>query len=89
MVTENRRVREQTMELNRKIGYRLSNLMYEHGYMNTCDLEKLSGVSTSHISRLLNEQTKAPRLDTIEKFCEGFDISIYDFFNCECFKKKE
>ena len=48
-------------------------------------LANISGVSPSTIYSMLNEKSKNPGIVSIQKICDGLDISIRDFFNSDIF----
>lgn len=48
-------------------------------------LANISGVSPSTIYSMLNEKSKNPGVVSIQKICDGLDISIRDFFNSDIF----
>lgn len=52
-------------------------------------LSYLAGISQSTIKSILNGESKNPGIVTIKKICDGFEISIIDFFDTEDFKKLE
>lgn len=52
-------------------------------------LSYLAGVSQSTIKSILNGESKNPGIVTIKKLCDGFEISIVDFFNTLEFKELE
>ena len=52
-------------------------------------LSYISGVSQSTIKSILNGESKNPGITTIKKLCDGFNISIIDFFNTEKFLNLE
>lgn len=52
-------------------------------------LSYISGVSPSAIKSILNGESKNPGIVTIKKLCDGFNITISDFFNTEKFKTLE
>ena len=52
-------------------------------------LSYLAGVSQSTIKSILNGESKNPGIVTLKKICDGFEISIIDFFDTEDFKKLE
>lgn len=52
-------------------------------------LSYISGVSQSTIKSILNAESINPGIVTIKKLCDGFNISIIDFFNTEDFKNLE
>ena len=46
-------------------------------------LSYMSGISQSTIKSILNGESKNPGIVTIKKICDGFEISLIDFFNTE------
>lgn len=45
-----------------------------------------SGVAPSTIKNILYGKSKNPGIVTIKMLCDGFEISLYDFFDTEEFK---
>lgn len=52
-------------------------------------LSYISGVPQATIKSILNGESKNPGIVTIKKICDGFDISIADFFNIDEFIELE
>jgi transcriptional regulator with XRE-family HTH domain len=52
-------------------------------------LATLSGVSPSTIYSMLNEKSQNPGTVSIKKLCDGLEISLREFFNCELFDNLE
>ena len=48
-----------------------------------------SGVTQSTVSDIVNGVTKNPTVSTIKKLCDGFEISIREFFNSDLFDDLE
>lgn len=48
-------------------------------------LSYLAGISQSTIKSILNGESKNPGIVTLKKICDGFEISIVEFFNTEEF----
>ena len=48
-----------------------------------------SAVAPSSIKNILYGKSKNPGIVTIKMLCDGFGISLIDFFNTEDFKKLE
>lgn len=48
-----------------------------------------SAVAPSSIKNILYGKSKNPGIVTIKMLCDGFGISLIDFFNTEYFKKLE
>ncbi len=49
----------------------------------------ISGVSQSTIKSILNGESQNPGIVTLKKLCDGFDISIVQFFDTDDFKNLE
>ena len=52
----------------------------EEKHLNAYQLSKLTGISQSHISDLVNGKNN-PSLDTVVRLIEPFGITLLDFFN--------
>jgi len=52
-------------------------------------LSYLAGISQSTVKSILNGESKNPGIVTIKKICDGFNISIVDFFDTEDFRNLE
>ena len=52
-------------------------------------LANLSGVAPSTIYSMLNEKSQNPGVVTIQKLCDGLDISVRDFFDDPVFEGLE
>ena len=52
-------------------------------------LASISGVSPSTIYSMLNEKSKNPGIVSIKKLCDGLEISIREFFDCDLFDDLE
>lgn len=52
-------------------------------------LSYISGVSQSTIKSILNGESINPGIVTIKKLCDGFNITISDFFDTQEFKELE
>ena len=48
-----------------------------------------AGVSQSTIKSILNGESKNPGIIAIKMLCDGFEITLFDFFNTEIFKTLE
>lgn len=76
------------MQLTDATRLRIKQLLSERE-MKLYDLCKTSGIPCSTLSDFLNGHTKLIRLDTLLHVCEGFNITLVDFFNNEYFKDVE
>lgn len=62
-----------------------------------CDEKKITpnalsycaGVSQSTIKSILNGESVNPGIVTLKKICDGFEISLIDFFNTDDYYKLE
>ena len=52
-------------------------------------LASISGVSPSTIYSMLNEKSQNPGVVSLKKLCDGLDISIRQFFDCDLFDNLE
>ncbi len=57
--------------------------------MNLWKLFKASGVPISTLSAFMNERTELVQLDTLLHICEGFGITITEFFEDDIFLEAE
>lgn len=52
-------------------------------------IANISGVSPSTIYSMLNEKSQNPGVVSIKKICDGFDISLREFFDSDLFDDLE
>lgn len=72
------------MKLNKAISIRISELLTEK-QMTQYSLFIKSGVPKSTINNIVNCPYDSVTLRTIHELCQGFEISISDFFNSPLF----
>ena len=48
-------------------------------------LANISGVSPSTVYSMLGTKSKNPGIVSIKKLCDGLEITVIDFFNCQLF----
>lgn len=65
--------------INLKVGQRIRNLRKESGLTQE-KLSELSGVDYKHIQLLEGKNPTAIKIDTLEKICQGLNISLAVFF---------
>lgn len=68
------------MQLSDATRKRIKNLLKEKN-MKLFDLSKSAGVSLPTISDFLKNDTKNLRMDTLLHICEGFNITLQEFFS--------
>ena len=52
-------------------------------------LANMSGVSPSTVYSMLNEKSQNPGVISLQKLCDGLDISLRQFFDCPLFEGLE
>ena len=52
-------------------------------------LANLAGITPSTVYSMLNEKSRNPGVVSIKKICDGMDISVREFFNCDLFDNLE
>lgn len=72
------------MQLSDATRERIKELLKEKD-MKLFDLSKAAGVALPTISDFLKNDTKNLRMDTMLHICEGFNITLKDFFNNSLF----
>lgn len=53
------------------------------------NLAKISNPPPSSVKNIIYGKSKAPKITTIKKFCDGFDMTLYEFFAFEEFENLE
>lgn len=52
-------------------------------------LATISGITQSTLNNWINRGLESPKLTTIKKICDGLEIDLICFFNCDLFKNLE
>ena len=52
-------------------------------------LANLAGIPPSTVYSMLNEKSQNPGIVSIKKLCDGLDISVRAFFDCDLFDDLE
>lgn len=76
------------MQLSEAIRYRIRYYLNKNN-MTLWKLYKASGIPKSTIFALMQETSNIPKLDTLLHICEGFGITIKEFFNDKIFEDVE
>ena len=76
------------MNAKEAIAKRIIELCKEHG-LTVNALANISGVSPSTIYSMLNEKSMNPGVVSLKKLCDGFDISLRQFFDSSIFENLE
>ena len=70
------------------ISERIRELCQERG-LTPNGFSYVAGVPQSTIKSILNDETKSPEVITIKKLCDGFGITLAQFFDTEAFNNLE
>lgn len=76
------------MTTKKAVANRILQLCKERGLAINA-LANLAGVSPTTIYSMLNEKSKNPGVVSIKKICDGINISVREFFDCELFDDLE
>ena len=49
----------------------------------------MSGMTQSTLNNIVNQRNRSTTVSTVQKICDGLDISIKDFFNSDLFDNVE
>ena len=72
------------MTVKEAVGKRIIELCNEH-HIAVNALANISGVPPSTVYSMLNEKSQNPGVASIQKICDGLEISIRDFFDSDLF----
>lgn len=76
------------MDTREAIAYRIKQLCKEHG-MTPNGISIISAVPQATVKSILNGESKNPGIVTIKKLCDGFEITLGEFFSTPEFDKLE
>ena len=76
------------MQNYEKIAKRILQLCHKRG-LTPNGLSRAAGVSRSTIKRILNGESERMRMTTLKKLCDGFEITLQEFFDTEEFNTLE
>ncbi len=76
------------MTISEAVIARLYELCDERG-VTINKISTISGVTQSTISDIVNRRTKSARVDTLQKLCDGLEISVRQFFDSPLFDNLE
>lgn len=74
------------MKLTDAVILRIEQLCIEHN-MNKYQLFKASGVPQSTLTSIKKKRSNSVKISTLYSICEGFGISLADFFNSPLFDR--
>ena len=76
------------MNINDAVILRIEQLCLEKN-MSKYDLFLASGVPQTTLTSIKKKRSSSPKISTLFAICEGFDISLEEFFASPLFKKGE
>ena len=76
------------MEIHVVVARRIRQLCRERG-ITPNKLSIISGVPQATIKSILNDESKNPGVVTIQRICEGFHITLREFFDTVEFERLE
>ena len=76
------------MKIKEAVAQRITNLCKERGIAVNA-LGNLSGVNPSTICSMLNTKSQNPGVVSLQKICDGLEITIRDFFDDDLFNDIE
>lgn len=76
------------MDIRVLVANRIEELCKERG-ITINGLSYISGVSNSTIKGIFYKRSKNPGIATIKKLCDGFGITLAQFFDIEAFNSLE
>jgi transcriptional regulator with XRE-family HTH domain len=72
------------VNLSKAVVKRILELCKERG-ITVNALSNISGVTQSTVNDIVNGTTRNPGIVTIKKLCDGFEITLTEFFNSPLF----
>ncbi|MBR3796485.1 MAG: helix-turn-helix transcriptional regulator [Clostridia bacterium] len=76
------------MDTQQTVALRIRQLCDEHGF-TVNGISNHSGVSQSTVKSIMNGESKNPGITTIKKLCDGFGITLSEFFSTPEFDSLE
>ena len=76
------------MKTKEAVAKRIIELCQDHS-TNINALAMQAGIPPSTIYSMLNEKSQNPGVVSLKKLCDGLDISIRQFFDCDLFDDLE
>jgi len=75
------------MTTQKAVALKISNLLVKH-HMTQYALCKKIAMSEATLRSIINERYNTVKLDTIILICDGFNISLQEFFNDSLFTRE-
>lgn len=75
------------MTTQKAVALRISNLLVKNNLTQYALCQRIA-MPEETLRSIINERYKTVKLDTIILICDGFNITIQEFFNDEIFKRE-
>ncbi len=75
------------MTTQRAVALRITNLLVKNNLTQYSLCQKIA-MPEETLRSIINERYKTVKLDTIILICDGFNMTIQDFFNDDIFKRE-
>ena len=72
------------MTIGQAVKQRITQLCHERN-LSVYRLSTLSGIRQSTVNNIISGRNHSATISTIQKICEGFDITIQEFFQSDLF----
>lgn len=76
------------MKISEAVAMRIEELCKERG-ITINGLANLSGVHPSTVKSIIYGASKNPGIATVKMLCDGLEITVVEFFDCEIFRGLE
>ena len=76
------------MRIGQAVKQRILNLCEERG-ITVNRLATISGITQSTLSNITSNRNNSVTVSTVQKLCDGLDITIIEFFNDDLFRHIE
>ena len=76
------------MTIGTAVRERILELCDKHG-ITVNKLATISGITQSTLNNIISERNRSTTVSTIQKICDGLDITIEEFFCSELFRHLE
>lgn len=76
------------MDTRKQVSLRIQQLCAAHGY-NINSLARKAGIPPTTLKNIVYGSSHNPGIVTIKLICDGLEISLYDFFDTDSFKRAE
>ncbi len=76
------------MKIGEAVRIRITELCKQHG-ITVNKLSTISGITQSTLNNIISGRNNSTTISTVQKICNGLNITINDFFDDDIFKDLE